>query len=439
MTTRAPRRAWLPDAGRASTTRLVAMSALWLAWQAQWQTIPPVILPAQVAGILGGNTPHAAAAAGLIVAAGAAVALLISPIAGALSDRTRAPRGRRRPFLVVGVLASCAALVLLGLAASGGSLLAYSLAYLHLQFWWNWAAGPYAGLIPDVVPARQQSAAVGWLNALGTLGMILGNLLTVAFFRPPGHAGQVIGLFITLSLLSLPATLTGARERSSTGAVPQGTSRAFLRSFRISPRQYPAFYLVLVTRLLTNMGSWSILAFLLYYLQSVLGLPREDAMRLLPTLLGAGACLAIPSSLLGARLADRYGLVRVVQASNWVMAAAAVGYVLIAFHPAVVLLVPAMLVFSAANGVYSTADWSLALRVLPSGQDAGKDFGIWHVCMVLPQIVGPATTGLLIASVEEVASARLAYGLVFGIGAMWFVLGAIFVGRVREPEQASAA
>ena len=261
---------------------------------------------------------------------------LISPIAGALSDRTRASHGRRRPFLVVGALASCAALVLLGLAGSGSSLVAYGLAYLHLQFWWNWAAGPYAGLIPDVVPARQQSAAVGWLNALGILGMILGDLLTAAFFRPPGHAGQVIGVFIALSLLGLPATLAGAREPSSAGAAPQGGSKAFLRSFHLSPRQYPAFYLVLATRLLTNMGSWSILAFLLYYLQSVLGLPREDAMRLLPTLLGAGACLAIPASLLGARLADRYGLVRVVQASNWVMAAAAIGYVLIALHPAVI-------------------------------------------------------------------------------------------------------
>lgn len=317
--------------------------------------------------------------------------------------------------------------------------MAYGLAYLHLQFWWNWAAGPYAGLIPDVVPARQQSAAVGWLNALGTLGMILGNLLTATFFRPPGHAGQVIGLFIALDLLGLPVTLAGAREPSSSRTVPQGGSRAFLRSFRISPRQHPAFYLVLVTRLLTNMGSWSILAFLLYYLQSVLGLPQGDAMRLLPTLLGAGACLAIPSSLIGARLADRYGLVRVVRVSNWVMAATAIGYVLIALHPTVVLLVLAVLVFSVANGIYSTADWSLALRVLPSGQDAGKDFGIWHVCMVLPQIIGPAMTGLLIAAVEEVASARLAYGLVFGIGAMWFVLGAIFVGRVRQPEQALAA
>jgi MFS family permease len=417
-------------AQRFSVADQIAISALWFAWFAQWMTIPPVILPDQVAGILGANKAAAEAATGAVVAAGAAVALLVTPVAGALSDRTVAAHGRR-PFLVVGVLASCAALALLGLAGRGGSLLLYALAYLHLQFWWNWAAGPYAGLIPDVVPARQQAMASGWMNALSILGVIVGNLLVAAFYTPQ-RVAPILGIFIALSVTCLLATLLGVQEPAAVSAPRerQGLA-AFLSSFYLSPRGHPDFYLVLATRLLSNMGIWSVLAFLLFYFESILGMTEAAASRLLPALLGAGACLAIPASLAGGRMADRHGLVRVVQVTSWIMAGTTGCYVLIALHPAVALVVPVVIVFSIANGAYGAADWYLALKVLPSGQDAGKDLGIWHVCMVLPQIVAPATTGVLISAVKTAVSARLAYGLAFGIGAFWFVLAAALVGRVR--------
>jgi MFS family permease len=181
------------------------------------------------------------------------------------------------------------------------------------------------------------------------------------------------------------------------------------------------------------MGIWSVLTFLLFYLESVLGLGQAAATRLLPMLLGGGACLAVPASLIGAAMADRFGLVRVVQIASWVMAGATGAYVLIALHPAVWLIAPAIIVFSIGNGAYGAVDWLLALRVLPSGQSAGKDFGIWHACMVAPQIIGPLSTGLLISAIRSVASASLAYEAAFALGALWFVLGAALVGRVRIP------
>ena len=72
-------------------------------------------------------------------------------------------------------------------------------------------------------------------------------------------------------------------------------------------------------------------------------------------------------------------------------------------------------------------------EIAPSGQSAGKDFGIWHACMVAPQIIGPLSTGLLISAIRSVASASLAYEAAFALGALWFVLGAALVGRVRIP------
>ena len=411
----------------------VAVSALWFSLYAQWLTIPVIILQSQVMRILGRGASETEAVTGLILAAGAFVALVAAPLAGALSDRKSSPTGRRRPFLIQGVLASSLALVLFGLFGPGDSLILYALAYLNLQFWWNWTAGPLAGLIPDVVPPGQQATASGWMNIVIILGMITGNALVRVLYQP-NRLAPIIGVFIILSLLCLWVTLNWVTEqppdlRPRTTGMP-----AFFRSFFLSPREYPDFYLVLGTRLLSNMGIWSTFGFMLFYLEKILGLPEDDATGLLATLLIMGACLSIPASLVGVKMANRFGVVFIVQLTSWIMAAATLCYVVIALHPAVVLVVPVVAAYSIGSGAYGAADWYLAMKVLPKGEDVGKDFGIWHVCMVLPQIIAPATIGVLIALVKTAASAQAAYELSFGIGAFWFILAALLVGRVRVAE-----
>jgi hypothetical protein len=73
----------------------------------------------------------------------------------------------------------------------------------------------------------------------------------------------------------------------------------------------------------------------------------------------------------------------------------------------------------------------LALKVLPKSEAAGKDMGIWHVALVLPQILGPAATGWIITGAKIAVSARFAYTVAFGIAAVWFILSASLIGRVR--------
>jgi hypothetical protein len=325
----------------------------------------------------------------------------------------------------------------LGLFGPGSSVLLYALAILNLQFWWNWAAGPYAGLIPDVVPAAAQSVASGWMNVMSIFGTIIGNVLVSALYRP-GRVLPVIATFVALNLACLILTTRGVDEPPAAGAKDAFDLRAFIGSFYLDPRAHANFYWVLITRLLGNMGIWSVFAFLLFYIESVVGIERAAAAQLLPALLGAGAVLAIPASLLGVRLADRHGIVRLVRATSWIMAAAALCYVLIALRPGLALVVPVILVFSAAYGASGAVDWALALKVLPVGQDVGKDMGIWHISMVLPQILGPAATGWLITGIKTAAPERLAYAVAFAIAALWFTLAALLVSRVRLPMQADS-
>ncbi|HMA33311.1 MAG TPA: MFS transporter, partial [Chloroflexia bacterium] len=86
--------------------QMFAISAMWFALSVLWGSILTLIAPIQVEDILRRTGLSAADITqqksfylGLVVAAGAVVALVIPPIVGALSDRSTHRLGRRRPYI----------------------------------------------------------------------------------------------------------------------------------------------------------------------------------------------------------------------------------------------------------------------------------------------------------------------------------------------------
>ena len=414
--------------GRFSVTDQVAVSLLWFALFANWLTVVPVIIPDQIASILGPGAAAKEGISGSILAIGAFMALVMAPVAGALSDRVRGAKGRRRPFLITGMVGTCIGMALLVPFRPGSSILLYALAILNLQFWWNWACGPYAGLIPDVVPAQSQASASAWMNIMSILGTFTGNGIAVALYVH-GHPGAAISGLIAINVICLAVTVYRVREPPAAGPACSFALGTFVRSFWLPPALHRDFYRVLVTRLFANLGVWSVLTFLLFYLQDVVGVAEPG--RVLPMVLGIGALLGIPASLVAAWLTSRYGIVAIVRTTNWMMAAAAIAYVLTGLRPHLVAMAAVALVYFSGWGAYQAVDWALALRVLPKTEAAGKDMGIWHVALVLPQILGPASTGWIISGAKWAVSARFAYTLAFAIAALWFSLSAVLVARVR--------
>jgi MFS family permease len=408
----------------------VTVSLLWFALSAQWMTVVPIIVPDQVAVILGGDSAAKEAISGTILAVGAVVALIVAPLSGALSDRSRHRRGRRRLFMISGVLGSCVGLLLLLPFGPGANLWLYTAAFVFLQFWWNWVAGAYAGLIPDVMAEHEQGRASAWLNILSVAGTVAGNVVVVATYKT-GHPSGTIAIFVILNIAILTVMLRHVHEPQPATQRSAFILREFLCQFYVDPRAHVNFYWVIVTRLLGNMGIWSVFTFLLFYFKDVIRV--AEPAQVLPALLGIGAVLAVPASIIGVHLAERHGLVRVTQITSWIMAACALYFALIAFYPSLALIVPAILIYAAAFGAYQAVDWALALKVLPSTEAAGKDMGIWRISMVLPQILGPAVTGGMISAVKVSFGDPTAYATAFGIGAFWLLISAAFVTRVRVP------
>src|SRR5207244_2780304 len=109
---------------------------------------------------------HKELANGTITAAGALFALVLTPLAGMISDESRSRFGRRRPFLAVGTLVNAIFLLWMSRMGHGTPLAIFVLAYLGVQAGSNWAGGPYAALIPDIVPRGHRGAASGWLGLM---------------------------------------------------------------------------------------------------------------------------------------------------------------------------------------------------------------------------------------------------------------------------------
>src|SRR5258706_4913433 len=276
-------------------------------------SVVPLIVPDQISGILGPGAVGREGITGTVVAAGALVSLVVTPLAGAISDRWRSRSGRRRPFLIIGMLGSSLGLLALVPFGQAGSLVVYALAFMNLQLWWNLGAGPYAGLVADIVPKRDQGMASAWLNIMTIAGTVVGNILAQQLYRQ-GAPGTFIAALIAVNLAALAVMLVGVREPPSAGSPAPFDLASFLRSFWVDPARHPAFFWLLLTPQNSNLGLWSVLTFMLFYFQTVLGI--GDAIGLLPVMLGAGALLAVPASVVGAGVANRHRLLRIARPAS---------------------------------------------------------------------------------------------------------------------------
>src|SRR3990172_9315072 len=129
---------------RASAWDLLSLNAGWVGLAFMWNSLQSILLPAVLLHYVADERKNTIL--GLLTGAGLIVAMIIQPIAGALSNRWRSRWGRRRPLIVLGLLLD---FVFLGILAYAGGVPALALGYLGLQFSNNLAHGPMQGLLPD--------------------------------------------------------------------------------------------------------------------------------------------------------------------------------------------------------------------------------------------------------------------------------------------------
>ena len=414
-----------PSEPRLSPLRLLGLSAYWLAINLHWGALLTIVVPAQVSKM---QPERQAQTLSLVLGLGAVVALVVTPIAGALSDRCASRWGRRRPFIAAGTVINVVGLALMFVASESASLALYVAGFLVVQLGNNIATGAYAGIIPDMVAAGQRGEASGYMAAMTQLGMV-GGALAGGLLMAGGRDGACYAL-VALTLIALMLqTLVAVREQPIAPPPERLQWGRLLADMWVDPRQFPDFAWVWGTRFFVICGIWMVQPYLLYYMRDVVGASSPE------TATGAMMAVMLVSATFTGWLAglfsDRLGRKIVVYVSN---AALALAILLLLLSHSMTFTLTVGLIFGLGYGAYYSVDWALACDVLPDQENAGRYLGVWNIAMVLPQTVAPVLAGTLLARVGQTASghyARDGYAVVFVLAAAFLGLGAWLLKHVR--------
>ncbi|MFN8511832.1 MAG: MFS transporter [Chloroflexia bacterium] len=427
----ATREADLPIAARPTqhsalrTPHFIWLNLFWFANNLHWGALLSIVVPSQVDKLFGNkelNYP-------LVVVGGTLAAVIVHPLAGALSDRTTARLGRRRPWLLWGTLPN---LVGLGLMAIAPSVPLLALGYLVVQVANNAVNAPWSAVIADQVPAAQRGAASGWNGLLTVAGTVVGSLvggLIVSKDQPLDEyrVKLVIMYGLIAAVQAAVVLITAWRVRETPLATARPFGRADLaRTYWVSPSAGRDFFWVCLTRFMMQQGMWGIFFFLQYYFDDVLGLPGERTMGtlFLPVVMVA----AMTTVYFAGALSDRHGRKPLVYLSGALMSVVCFGFMLVQ-HP---IAVPVCaLLFGIGYGAYTSVDWALACDVLPDDQEYGRDMGIWAIAGILPQIFGIVLGGITLAFFKTFPN-HLGYTILFVFTLVWFILGTVLIRRVKQ-------
>ncbi len=425
------------------------LSIFWFALNFQSSALLPIVITTQV--LLFVSNSDKVILLGALAALGTIAGLLAQPLVGALSDRTWFAHGRRRPYILLGVVL---ALIGMALLAQTSSLLVFVVAFLLVQVASNGSTAAYQSLLPDRVPQEQRGMASGYMGLMSLIGTFA-SLAAAAYlfsnFTPGPNQGSAIRqgasafylLAGLLMLLTALITLIGVSEERDTRppgpAAPQTGSRRtrwlnqFLRLW-LEPLQQHNFRWVFLTRFSLMMGLWLFETFIEYYLDDVLHL--TNFIQATSILAGLALIGALASAIVAGWLSDRMGRVKIVFIASALMALAALTFVV---APSAFILWPMAATFGLGYGAYFSVDWALAVDALPSLQAAGKDMGIWSVASNLPTVIAPVIGSAIIFTLSVFHATALGYRLVFALAALAFILGTVFIVKVRMPPRASAA
>jgi MFS family permease len=399
---------------------LIWLGAFWFAISFNWGALLTVVVPAEVLRFV----PEAQKGLylGLLFAGGAVLAMVVSPLAGALSDRSTLPMGRRRPFVVSGVLLAVPGLLGMRYASTYA---AFAAALLWVQLTVNVAGSAFNGLIPDKIPPAQRGVMSGVMGGMMMSGTIAAALLSG---RLVGHGMTgIIYWVIAGVLLAGAAILVWKIRETPLRSAPPFVLPAFVRSFWIDPRRYPDFAWLFATRGLVMLGFYTIITFLQFFIRDTQHVSGPEAAQATGTIsaivITAGAVVALAAG----PASDLIGRKGIVSTAGMFLSFTGIGLL---FQPPYHTLLWIGVLFGIGYGAYAAVDWALAIDVLPSGHSAAKDLGIWAIANTLPQVLAPVIAGPLLDIFNRRAP-NLGYTIIYSLAIVEVALGSAFIWKIK--------
>ncbi len=121
---------------------------------------------------------------GIVMACDNLAALILLPIFGSISDKTKTPIGKRMPYILTGTLVSAVAFPFIPLFYHNNNIVGMIIMMAIVLMFMMMYRNPAVALMPDITPKPLRAKANGIINIMGYLG---------------GAFATVLGIFLKLS------------------------------------------------------------------------------------------------------------------------------------------------------------------------------------------------------------------------------------------------
>ncbi|HEY94284.1 MAG TPA: SLC45 family MFS transporter [Dehalococcoidia bacterium] len=362
---------------------------------------------------------------GLVTFAGLILAMIIQPVIGAFSDRCHISWGRRRPFILAGVILVILFLPGIGLA---GSLSLFFFVYCMLQVSSNTAQAPFQALIPDLTPPDKRGRASGVKNVVEILGGLAVMRLAAYLMGQYQEYARVSWLWMTQGVLAAVFLVTGLFTILKVKEVRVSESRgksisSIFKSLKIDLK-HRDFGWFLASRSVLGIPGVVLQIFTLYYLMDYIKI--DD-----PTAVAGDLMVVVGISLLAmvypaGWLTDRIGRRPVVIFSGLL---AALGIVFLCFSHSYLSLMLSGAVIGIANGIMLSSTWALATDLTARGEE-GRYLGVTNIALAggsaLARLVGP------VIDFFNNINSGLGYQVMLFICFASFIVGVLLILKVKQ-------
>jgi Na+/melibiose symporter-like transporter len=391
-----------------------------------WQSMHTIILPRRLLDFVAESQKHTYLT--LLSIPGQLLAMVVQPIVGAISDRSGFRWGRRRPFILMGVMLLILFLPGIGLAGSFAILFA---TYCLLQISSNTAQGPFQGFIPDLVPEEKRGLASGVKTLLEIIGGAIAVLIIGIFMGRYSADEESFWLWLSFGipgivlLVVMVVTMLTVKERPGVGGPRLPLLPALYKSFKIDVKANRDFIWFLISRLFVFMAFATIQQRAQYFLRDVIGVanPEEATGRFVAISVVCMLAVVYPAG----RLSDRIGRKPIAVSSALL---GALGILVIILSQSYGSILVAGGIIGIAVGAFMSTNWALATDLVAKGEEA-RYLGLANMATagaaVLAHIIGP------VIDYFEAISTDLGYQIMLVVCFVYFVIGALLLLKVKSP------
>lgn len=364
---------------------------------------------------------------GIVTGIGSLFALVSQPIAGRLSDATMSKWGKRRPWIIAGVVGAFIGLLIVGIAPNVPILL---LGWCIAQLLSNFAQAAETATVADQVPEHRRGFVSGLAGAGTPLALLVGamtlNFLPNDFLRAfvPGAVGLVFGLLFAFVLKDKVRTERRQERFSVLG---------LLLTFVFNPRKHPDLGWAWLTKCLIMFGYGTVASYLTLFLADSFGMNIGEQLQfnLMATLVSV--VFLVITSIVGGKLSDRLGRRRLFVALGGILVGVGVVFLGTAStfgEVGLTFILVAEAVIGIGAGLFFAVDQALCVEVLPNPDDTAKDLGVLNIANTLPAMIAPLLAGVVVIPLGDALFGN-GYTTWFIFGGIVAIIGGALVYRIR--------